>query len=353
MAVKRKRTIRIKKPPVPVEHTGFYAYLLKYNEAMQVRNYANSTLHRRESDIRRFIGWCDERSLNQPQDITKPILEQYQKHLFYYRQANGEPLSATSRNHYLTSVKQFFKWLTQENYLLYNPASELIIPKQTPSLPVVLTVEEIEALMQQPDLKNAAGLRDRAILELFYSTGLRRTELINLQLHDLSLSRKTLYVRQGKGGKDRLLPIGERALGWLERYLKKARPQLLLSISEPTVFLNDYGEAFRDSKLGDKVKRFMKNAGIDVPGSCHLLRHAMATHMLENGAELRFIQAMLGHSDYRATQIYTHVSIRKLQEIHAATHPAKQEDRAALLSALAAEGDDESAADEAGEASTH
>lgn len=349
MALKRKRTIKIKKAPVPVEHTGFYAYLLKYNEAMQLRNYASTTLHRRESDIRRFIGWCDERGLEKPQDITKPMLEQYHKHLFYYRQANGEPLSATSRNHYLTSVKQFFKWLTQENYLLYNPASELVIPKQTPSLPVVLSVEEVEALLQQPDLKTVAGLRDRAILELFYSTGIRRSELINLKLHDLSLSRKTLYVREGKGGKDRLLPIGERALGWLENYLQKSRPQLLLTINEPTVFLNDYGEAFRDSKLGDKVKRFMKNAGIEVLGSCHLLRHAMATHMLENGAELRFIQAMLGHSDYRATQIYTHVSIRKLQEIHAATHPAKLEDRAALLSALAADSSEDTEADGAGE----
>ena len=166
-------------------------------------------------------------------------------------------------------------------------------------------------------------MRDRAILELFYSTGLRRSELIKLTLDDLSLTRKTLYVRQGKGGKDRLLPIGERALSWLVRYLDDVRPQLLTDINEPTVFLSDYGDPFRDSKLGDRVKRYMKHAGIDAPGSCHLLRHAMATHMLENGAEMRFIQVMLGHSTYQATEIYTHVSIRKLQDIYAATHPAK------------------------------
>jgi len=112
-------------------------------------------------------------------------------------------------------------------------------------------------------------------------------------------------------------------LYWLTRYLKETRNPLLIDVQQDSLFLNDYGEAFRDTKLGDKVKRFMKNAGIDAPGSCHLLRHAMATHMLENGAELRFIQAMLGHANVNTTQIYTHVSIRKLQEVHAETHPAR------------------------------
>lgn len=337
MSVKRKRTMRYQRLPVAIEHTGFYPYLLRYNEAMQVRGYAKPTLHRRESDIRRFVGWCEERSLSRPQEITKPVLERYQKHLYYYRQANGEPLSLTTQNHYLTSVKQFFKWLTRENHLLYNPASELVIPRQSMTLPVVLSIEEVEKLLLQPDTNTPYGVRDRALLEVFYSTGLRRTELINLQVQDVSLSRQTLWVRQGKGGKDRLLPIGERALQWVQHYLEQARPALLLDMTEQTLFLNDYGAPFRDNKLGDKVKRHLKNAGITAPGSCHLLRHAMATHMLENGAELRFIQAMLGHSDISTTQIYTHVSIEKLREIHRATHPAKLEDRQALLVALAEE----------------
>lgn len=324
MVIKRKRTIQYKREAVAIEHTGFYAYLTRYLETLNIRNYSGSTLIRRENGLRRFIGWCDERGLNEPQSITKPILESYQRHLYYYRQENGEPLSPTTRARYLTNIKQFFKWLTQENHLLYNPASELILPKTTASLPVVLTEDEVDRLMQQPDIHTPYGLRDRAILELFYSAGLRRTELCNLQVSDLSLSRQTVFVREGKGGKDRLLPVGERAIAWLAKYLMDVRHQLLLSVTDATLFLNDYGEPFRDSKLGDKVKRYMKNAGISAPGSCHLLRHAMATHMLENGAELRFIQAMLGHADFRATQVYTHVSIRKLQEIHAATHPAKK-----------------------------
>ncbi|MCH2074354.1 MAG: site-specific tyrosine recombinase XerC [Puniceicoccaceae bacterium] len=323
MAVKKRRTFKAQRLPVAIEHTEFYPYLLKYNEAMKLKVYSKSTLHRRESDVRRFVGWCDERGLNHPNQITKPILERYQRYLYYYRQErNNRPLSPTSQNHYLTSVKMFFKYLTRQNYLLYNPASELEIIRAAPSLPVILSENEIERLINQPDTNTESGIRDRAILELFYSTGLRRSELCNLTLHDLSLSRKTVMVRKGKGNKDRLIPVGQRAINWIGVYLDKVRDGLLTDITNETLFLNDYGDAFRDTKIGDKVKRYMKNAGIDVPGSCHLLRHAMATHMLENGAEMRYIQAMLGHANLSATQMYTHVSIRKLQQVHEATHPS-------------------------------
>ena len=323
MPLKKRHSIKIKRPPVAIEHTEFYPYLLKYNEAIQLRGYSKNTLHRRESDIRRFVGWCDERSLNHPNQITKPILERYQRYLFHYRQADNKPLSASTQNLYITSIKQFFKYLTQQNYLLYNPASELQVIKQPSRLPVVLSEQEIESLMQQPNTRKAGGVRDRAILELFYSTGVRRSECCRIQLQDLSLSRKTVFIRQGKGNKDRLIPVGERAVYWLDKYVNGVRDQYVMDNHNHTLFLNDYGESFNDNKLGDKVKRYMIKAGIDVPGSCHLLRHAMATHMLENGAETRFIQVMLGHANLTTTQIYTHVSIRKLQAVHAETHPAR------------------------------
>ena len=325
MSVRRKRITnpQLAKAPLVVEHTGFYAYLLRYLDAMRLRNYSARTLTARDSNLRRFIVWCDDRGLEEPQAITKPIVERYQRYLYHYRKPNGEPLGVSTRNHYINDVKQFFKWLTRENYLLYNPASEIVLAKQAVTLPDVLSVEEVEHLLQQPDTTTASGIRDRTILEVFYSTGIRRTELINLAVGDLSLHRKTLFVRQGKGGKDRLLPIGERALVWIDRYLAEVRSTLVIDRDEQTLFLSDYGEAFGITNLGNKVKRYLESADIHVTGSCHLLRHAMATHMLENGADMRYLQAMLGHSDVRATQIYTHVSIRKLQEIHHATHPAK------------------------------
>lgn len=273
--------------------------------------------------MRRFVHWCEERGLERPQEITKPILERYQKHLYSYRKANGQPLSLGAQNNQMEDVKQLFKWLTRENYLLYNPASELVLARTTRRLPVVLSVEEIEQLLAQPALESPYGLRDRALLEVLYSTGIRRFELCQLRQSDVNLSRQTLFVRQGKGGYDRLLPLGARAADWVAQYQQRVRPHLLRDLHEPTLFLNDYGEAFAANKLGDRVKHYLRQAGIEAPGSCHLLRHAMATHMLENGADSRFIQVLLGHRQLNTTQLYTHVAIRRLQEVHAATHPAQ------------------------------
>jgi integrase/recombinase XerD len=341
MAIKIKRIMKHKRPPIAIEHTQFHAYWLRFKDTMLVRGMRKETLRRHESNIRRFAHWCDERGIEKPHEITKPILEGYQRHLYYYRQENGDILSAGSRSSYITSVKQFFKWLTTDNYLLYNPASELITPRYTRSLPSVLTQAEVEHFLMSINTDNPKGIKERAILEVFYSTGIRRLELCNVKLEDVSLSRLTLYVRQGKGGKDRVVPIGARAVQWLNKYLNEVRHTLIIDERDSTVFLTDYGEGYTESRLGGRVKRLLRDAGIDVPGACHLLRHAMATHMLENGADIRYIQAMLGHADLSTTQIYTHVSIRKLQEIHAATHPAKLESKEILIAQLQLESENE------------
>lgn len=325
MAIRRRHTMTYQRARIAIEHTGFYGYLLRYSETMRIRGYSEKTLRIRDTAIRQFILWCDERDIAQPQDVTKPLLERYQKHLYYYRKEDGDTLSHNTRSMYMVGIKQFFKWLTQENYLLYNPASELHIPKKVKSLPTVLSVEQIERLMQQPDLNTPYGLRDRAILELLYSTGIRRVELCNLNQVDVNLSSQVLYVRKGKGNKDRVLPLGERAGYWLNEYLTTVRDQLIVDVRDDSLFLSDYGDRIRDNKLGDRVKRYLKRADIHVAGSCHLLRHAMATHMLENGADVRYIQSMLGHAELTTTELYTHVSIEKLKAVHSATHPAKLE----------------------------
>ena len=167
------------------------------------------------------------------------------------------------------------------------------------------------------------GLRDRAILEIFYSTGMRRSELMGLGLFDLDRERGTVMIRQGKGKKDRMIPIGERAITWIDRYQTRVRPELVIERGNTTLFLTQAGEAFTPDRLTQLVRGYVKAADIGKTGSCHLLRHTMATLMLENGADIRYIQAMLGHAELSTTQIYTQVSIRKLKEIHSATHPAK------------------------------
>ncbi len=327
MPIRKKKHNHRWNRKLPIEHTGFFAYLQRYLEGIQLKNYSQETLKRHESNVRHFAVWCDERSIDSPKAVTKPILERYRKHLFYYRKRDGEPLSFRSQHVMMSGLKSFFKWLTEENYLLYNPASEVNIPKPPKTLPrTILSEDTVLTLLAQPNVQTPDGLRDRCILELFYSCGLRRNELANLKVFDVDLKRMVLMVRAGKGNKDRVLPIGDSALHWLDNYLNHARPQLTSPLDDDCMFMTDYGEPFSGGYLGRLVKKYMKQANIDVVGSCHLLRHAMATHMLENGADIRFIQAMLGHDDLTSTEVYTRVSVEKLREIHRATHPVKLHD---------------------------
>ena len=177
--------------------------------------------------------------------------------------------------------------------------------------------------MNQADITEPLGLRDRAILEVLYSTGMRRMEIANLKLYDLDTERGTLMVRQGKGRKDRMIPIGERAILWIEKYVEAVRPSLVGIVDDGTLFLTNLSEAFTPNRLTQLVRDYVIAADIGKKGSCHLFRHTCATLMHENGADIRFIQMLLGHAELTTTQIYTQVAIRKLKEIHTATHPAK------------------------------
>ncbi len=302
-------------------------YMHAHFEWMLTHGYSADTVRARKIAMKRFIVWCAEHELDDPRLITAPVLERYQRHLFYYRKADGTPLTFGSQLGALAPLKTFFKWLTREHHILYNPASELVLPKQPKRLPrSLLAQEDIEAILHEAEPSSAAGLRDRAMLELLYATGLRRMELPALQRYDVDLARRLVFVREGKGAKDRVVPLGERAAAWVDKYLLESRPQLLAGECE-ALFVTDYGEALTPEWLAAKVKRYMQFAGIDKPGATHLFRHACATHMLENGADIRYIQEMLGHSQLSTTQIYTHVSIGKLQQIHAATHPAGKLER--------------------------
>ncbi len=332
------------KPPrdQSIDHNGITPYLMRFIAWGNVTGRSEQTNSVRERSIRRFIVWCDERSINEPAAITRNVLEAYQRHLHHHRKTNGEPLTINTQKTLLFPLTAFCKWLAKERYVAFNPATELELPRAVRGLPkVILSPDEIEKIITLVDTATPYGVRDRAMLELLYSTGIRRLELINLALHDIDLPRAALLVREGKGRKDRWLPIGERALHWLKNYCYRARDQLLTRIDESHLFLTDYGEPWVKNRLSGMVKKYLYHAGIDKPGACHLFRHAMATHMLDNGADIRFIQAMLGHADISSTQIYTQVSIEKLREIHAATHPAKLEDRNALLLQLQIESEDD------------
>jgi integrase/recombinase XerD len=214
--------------------------------------------------------------------------------------------------------------MTKQNYLLYNPASEIELPRLQHRLPkVILTAAEADQVLNQANVHDPLGVRDRAILEVFYSTGMRRMEIVNLKFFDVDFDRGTIMIRQGKGKKDRVIPVGERALKWIEKYQLEVRPTLVRMPDDGTLFLTAEGEYFCRDRVTSMVGDYVEKANIGKNGACHMFRHTCATLMLEGGADIRFIQQMLGHAALSTTDIYTQVSIRKLKEIHTATHPAK------------------------------
>ncbi|WP_374098985.1 site-specific tyrosine recombinase XerC [Pseudomonas aeruginosa] len=303
---------------------SLYFQMKAFLQWQRERNYSERTVGNQEDLLIVFIRWCDERGLTRPQEITRPILERYQRHLFLYRKADGEPLSARSQTVRITPIRMWFKWLTKTNRLLYNPAADLDLPRSERRLPKhILSASETERILNVPDITTPNGIRDRAMLETLYSTGMRRMELIGLDRWSIDYERGTVMIRQGKGKKDRMIPIGERALAWVVKYRDEVRPHFVLAEDPGQVFLTQQGEAFSPNRLTALVREYIEAAGIGKSGSCHLFRHTMATLMLENGADVRFIQAMLGHVSLETTQVYTQVAIHKLKEIHTATHPAR------------------------------
>lgn len=309
----------------PEDPQGMFVLRERFLEWMSIQNFSERTVDIRRICIGYFIEWGEERGVVRPTEVARPILERYQRYLYYYRKKNSEPLSVRTQISRLGSVKSWFKWLARHHHVLYNPASEMEMPKIPFRLPKhVLTIQEAEKVLAQPNVSELLGLRDRAILETFYSTGMRRMELQGLRLYDLDEDRGTVMVRQGKGKKDRMIPIGERALHWVHRYLHEVRPALVIGDrSEDFLFLSNLGEAIHPVHLTKLVREYVLAADLGKKGSCHMFRHTMATLMLEGGADVRFIQAMLGHAKLDTTMVYAQVSIRKLKEIHHATHPAK------------------------------
>ncbi|MBY0574412.1 MAG: tyrosine-type recombinase/integrase, partial [Undibacterium sp.] len=260
------------------DSNSLYHHLQRFNAWQAEKNYSSATIEARDLYLRYFILWCDERGLTRPQDITKPMIERYQRHLFLHRKDNGQPLSTRSQHTRITPLRAYFKWLARKNHILYNPASELELPRLERRLPKhVLSIKEAEAVLAMPDLTLSTGIRDRAILETLYSTGMRRMELIGLHLHDIDTERGTVMIRQGKGKKDRMIPIGERALEWVAKYRDDVRLELVTGEDDGSLFLTNLGEAFTPNRLTQLVRDHVNAAKTGKTGSCHLFRHTMAT----------------------------------------------------------------------------
>jgi integrase/recombinase XerD len=307
----------------PSAAEGIAAYTDAFLGHLTARAYSQPTIDAHHWALRQFTTWAAGRGVHAPIRFTRSDLEAYQHFLHQYRSPRGgKPLVVNTQIARLGCVRRFFAWLCRAGVIPANPAADLDLPrKQTQRLPKSLNPDEIARLLAQPNTADPFGLRDRAMLELFYATGIRRTELANLDHGDYEPATRTLMVRKGKNGKSRILPVGERAAAWLDRFLVESRPLFDHLPSETALFLSGYGSRFSPAYLGNWVKKLLKHCGIDKPGSCHIFRHSCATDMHRGGADIRYVQEMLGHERIETTQIYTHVHIDALREVHARCHP--------------------------------
>jgi integrase/recombinase XerD len=299
----------------------------EYLRWMAQQNYALRSIDERRKVLGYFLSWCVHSGLVRISHVDRTVIEGWQRHLHEARKRCGNPLSVGVQHNRLIQLQAFFGWLIRTGIISSNPASHLCLPRISRRLPMrVLSVPEIESILRLPDIHTPEGLRDRVILELFWSTGIRRQEAAQLTTDCIDWHRRVLQVRQGKGDKDRVLPLGRRAMHWLRRYLDARREAPADAGAASRVFLGSDGAPFNYNSLGNLVHRYIAKAGITTGGSCHLFRHSMATAMLDHGADIRYVQEMLGHQRLETTQIYTHVSIEKLRAVHHATHPAERFD---------------------------
>ena len=277
------------------------------------RGLSANTLAAYSSDLQEIKQFLNTTGITTWDDLTRD-------HISAYIQGLGDRLSARSKARRIAALRSFFKHLQVLGAIRQNPAARITFPKAGMSLPKVLSGTEVEALLQQPDGTHPLGERDKAMLELFYATGLRVSELIDLQLRQLHLDAGYLVIL-GKGGKERLVPLGEWAAEALRVYLEEGRKTLLKGGSRQEIFVNHRGKKLSRQGVWKILKHYALQARIRQNLTPHMLRHSFATHLLENGADLRSLQTMLGHADISTTQIYTHVARTRLKEIHQKYHP--------------------------------
>lgn len=279
------------------------------------RGLSKNTVDSYQLDLNQFIEYLDKEKITDwPEDPL--IIDSY-----LAKQRDEEKKTSTiSRG--ITTLRRFYRYLLRQHILVVDPLIQIDTPKQEKRLPLALSQKEVEQLLAQPDIKTTTGLRDRAILELLYATGMRVSELINLKEADLHTDLKIIRVL-GKGSKERLVPVTDFALSWLDKYLKNVRDPALLKkgVACDFLFLNNRAGQLTRQAVWQSIKKYSKLAKIDKDITPHTLRHTFATHLLENGADLRVVQEILGHSDISTTQIYINLSQKHIFDVYQKTHP--------------------------------
>ena len=275
---------------------------------------SKNTIEAYSHGLGRFLNHLREKGVQEMRDVGKFHVRGF---LLMLRKRN---LSTKSIVRNLVAIRTFFRFLIQEGILESNPVEELESPKVAKTLPEILTLREIEQLLEQPNLQTSLGIRDRAMLEILYATGMRVSELTHLPIHQVNLEGGYVLL-YGKGSKERIVPLGSEAMKWITLYLKTARGKLSKGKESPMLFINRSGKGMSRQRFWKSLKDYARRAGLRKRITPHLLRHSFASHLLEGGADLRSVQMMLGHVDISTTQIYTHVTGERLKKVHQRYHP--------------------------------
>ncbi len=310
----------------PQQRKKMDVVLAGYVDAMTAWNWSRKSIVSYEQNIRYLFDWlAAETDVTTLAEVAPETLASYQMALLSMEKKNGEHLAAGTQKQRIGAIRSFFRYLAEEGKLLTNPAASLQLPKQRKRLPQpLLTAKETIRLLDSIKTTTPLGLRDRAIVEVLYATGVRNAELRRLALADFDPAGETLTVVGGKGGKDRIVPLGPVASAIVGDYIAKARPQLVADPTTTNLFLTKNGRPLDALAVINAVRRHLKRAGIDKPIRPHRLRHACATHMLKGGADIRHIQKLLGHASLQTTQIYTRVEISDLKAVHRRFHPRER-----------------------------
>jgi len=294
-----------------------------YIEDCMARGQSNSTVNTKNNLVLMFIRWALIQGIERIQDIDLYVMEDYRKYISVYRKPkNNEPLSIVTQAQRLIALTTFLDRMFYYDIITDNFFAKFELPRTGRRLPKFVPDEEqVELIINQALVKGKIGIRDRAIIEMFYASGIRRNELANLDIRHVDAKKLTVTVRKGKGSYDRTIPIVQRTINALNDYLENVRPELATFESGDALFLGMTGKRILSSKLTELVGDYVRRSGVSEDGACHVLRYATGTHMLENGADIRVVQEQLGHEDISSTQLYALVSIKHLKKVHEKTHP--------------------------------
>lgn len=302
---------------------NWYLWVERFASYMQKKNFSERTVKDYSCQLRFFFQYLAGQKIEQISQVTKEVLSEYRNYLYYYER-KGRKLSFDTQRSKLTTVKSFFRYLSKEDYLPYDPSSGLELPKRKKLLPRgIMSARQMEKVLEIPEDGNPLNLRDKAILEILYGTGIRNSEIRSISIFDIDVANQQLRLR-GKGKKERIVPLGECASYYAGRYLAEGRPKLSNDPACILLFVSKNGKKITSANLIWIVRKYVKKAKLSKEITPHSFRHTCASHMLKGKADLRHIQEMLGHSSVETTQIYTKVELSNLKEVHRRCHPRKK-----------------------------